>query len=102
MRRSWDADADLDEAVKGVAESAFGYSGQKCSGVLRAVVVASVYDQFLTRLVEATRSLKVAPADDHRVGAVGPVIDEDLAEARAGVHRKGQERGPARLLPATR
>jgi RHH-type proline utilization regulon transcriptional repressor/proline dehydrogenase/delta 1-pyrroline-5-carboxylate dehydrogenase len=71
-----DADADLDEAVKGVAEAAFGYSGQKCSACSRAVVVASIYDQFLTRLVEATRSLKVAPADDPAC-AVGPVIDED-------------------------
>ena len=71
-----DADADLDEAVKGVAEAAFGYSGQKCSACSRAVVVASVYDQFLNRLVEATRSLKVAPADDPAC-AVGPVIDED-------------------------
>jgi RHH-type proline utilization regulon transcriptional repressor/proline dehydrogenase/delta 1-pyrroline-5-carboxylate dehydrogenase len=71
-----DADADLDEAVKGVYEAAFGYSGQKCSACSRAVVVESVYDQFLNRLVEATKSLKVAPADDPACN-VGPVIDED-------------------------
>jgi RHH-type proline utilization regulon transcriptional repressor/proline dehydrogenase/delta 1-pyrroline-5-carboxylate dehydrogenase len=71
-----DADADLDEAVKGVVDGAFGYSGQKCSACSRAVVVASVYDQFLNRLVEATKSLKVAPADDPSC-SVGPVIDED-------------------------
>jgi RHH-type proline utilization regulon transcriptional repressor/proline dehydrogenase/delta 1-pyrroline-5-carboxylate dehydrogenase len=71
-----DADADLDEAVKGVVDGAFGYSGQKCSACSRALVVASVYDQFLKRLVEATKSLKVAPADDPSC-SVGPVIDED-------------------------
>ncbi len=35
-----------------------------------------MYDQFLTRLVEATRSLKVGPADDPAT-SVGPVIDAE-------------------------
>ena len=74
-----DADADLDEAVKGVAESAFVYAGQKCSACSRAVVLEPIYDQFLARLVEATRSLKVAPADDPGCG-VGPVIDRDAQQ----------------------
>ena len=54
---------DLDEAVKGVVDSAFGYSGQKCSAGSRAIVLSGIYDQFLARLVEATKSLTVAPAD---------------------------------------
>ena len=33
-----DSDADLDEAVKGVVDSAFGYAGQKCSAGSRAIV----------------------------------------------------------------
>src|SRR5581483_3849401 len=73
-----DSDADLDEAVKGVVESAFGYQGQKCSAGSRAVVLAPIYDQFLNRLVEATKSLAVKPAEDPGC-AIGPVID---AEAR--------------------
>ena len=56
-----DADADLDEAVKGVVDSAFGYQGQKCSAGSRAIVLESIYDSFLARLVEATKSLTVAP-----------------------------------------
>jgi RHH-type proline utilization regulon transcriptional repressor/proline dehydrogenase/delta 1-pyrroline-5-carboxylate dehydrogenase len=85
-----DADADLDEAVKGVTEAAFGYSGQKCSACSRAVVVASVYDQFLTRLVEATRSLKIAAADDPAC-AVGPVIDEDSRKRVQEYIEKGKK-----------
>lgn len=71
-----DTDADLDEAVKGVVESAFGYAGQKCSAGSRAIVLDGIYDQFLNRLVEATRSLTVAPADSPGA-SLGPVIDHE-------------------------
>jgi RHH-type proline utilization regulon transcriptional repressor/proline dehydrogenase/delta 1-pyrroline-5-carboxylate dehydrogenase len=73
-----DEDADLDEAVHGVVASAFGYAGQKCSACSRAVVLEPIYDAFLTRLVEATRSLRLGPAEDPGT-FLGPVID---AEAR--------------------
>ncbi len=71
-----DDDADLDEAVLGVVKSAFGYQGQKCSACSRCIVLASVYDGFIARLVEATRSLKIGPADDPAT-SVGPVIDSE-------------------------
>lgn len=71
-----DDDADLDEAVVGVIKSAFGYAGQKCSACSRAIVLDKVYDQFMERLVEATSSLHIGPAD-HPATTVGPVIDED-------------------------
>ena len=76
-----DADADLDEAVKGVVDAAFGYAGQKCSAGSRAIVLESIYDQFLNRLVEATRSLTVAPAENPGA-SLGPVID---AESQARI-----------------
>jgi RHH-type proline utilization regulon transcriptional repressor/proline dehydrogenase/delta 1-pyrroline-5-carboxylate dehydrogenase len=71
-----DDDADLDEAVVGVVQSAFGYAGQKCSACSRAIVLESIYDGFVARLVEAARALKVGPADDPET-MVGPVIDAD-------------------------
>jgi RHH-type transcriptional regulator, proline utilization regulon repressor / proline dehydrogenase / delta 1-pyrroline-5-carboxylate dehydrogenase len=73
------ADADLDEAVSGVMKSAFGYQGQKCSACSRAIVVGDVYESFLRRLVEATKSLKIGPAEDP-ASAIGPVIDEESFE----------------------
>ena len=73
-----DDDADLDEAVVGVLQSAFGYAGQKCSACSRAIVLEGVYDAFLARLVEAAKALTVGPADDPDT-VVGPLID---AEAR--------------------
>ncbi len=84
-----DDDADLDEAVAGVAASAFNYSGQKCSACSRAVVLESIYDTFLERLVEATRSLKVGPAEDPGT-RVGPVIDADARQRILGYIDKGK------------
>ncbi len=78
-----DDDADLDEAVLGVVKSAFAYQGQKCSACSRAIVLQGVYETFLERLVEATRSLKVGPAEDPAT-SVSAVID---AEAVARVRQ---------------
>jgi len=71
-----DSDADLDEAVKGVADSAFGYQGQKCSAGSRAIVLEPVYEAFLARLIETTKSMVVGPAENPG-SAIGPVINED-------------------------
>jgi 1-pyrroline-5-carboxylate dehydrogenase len=45
-----DGDCDLDAAVEGVAASAFGYQGQKCSACSRAIVHERVYDAFIAKL----------------------------------------------------
>ncbi len=74
-----DDDADLDEAVLGVVQSAFGYAGQKCSACSRAIVLAGAYDQFLERLMGAVKSLKLGPAEDPGT-FVPPVIDSDACE----------------------
>ena len=69
-----DADADIDAAVEGVAASAFGFNGQKCSACSRAIVDEHLYDTFCDRLVERVESIKVGnPAENF---AAGPVISE--------------------------
>ncbi|HIK45559.1 MAG TPA: L-glutamate gamma-semialdehyde dehydrogenase, partial [Leptolyngbyaceae cyanobacterium M65_K2018_010] len=95
-----DESADLDQAVQGVVNSAFGYSGQKCSACSRAIVVESVYDTFVHRLVEATRSLNLGAAIEPST-KVGPVID---AKAQAKIQEyieKGKAEATLALsLPA--
>jgi len=73
-----DRDADLDQAVPGVVVSAFGYQGQKCSACSRVIVHRAVYPAFLERLVEATRSLPIGPAEDPHA-ALGPLINDEAA-----------------------
>lgn len=74
-----DEDADLDDAIAGVMKSAFGYAGQKCSAGSRVVVVGSVYEAFVARLLQACRSLELRPADDPAC-QMGPVIDREAYE----------------------
>ncbi len=69
-----DESADLDQAVQGVVYSAFGYSGQKCSACSRVIVLEPIYDVFVNRLIEATRSLNIGLAELPST-QVGPVID---------------------------
>jgi RHH-type proline utilization regulon transcriptional repressor/proline dehydrogenase/delta 1-pyrroline-5-carboxylate dehydrogenase len=92
-----DDDADLDEAVHGVVASAFGYAGQKCSAASRAIVLEPVYDTFVSRLVEATRSLKVGPPEDPG-NFIGPVVDDDARQRILRTIEKGK--GEARLAYA--
>ncbi|MBD2022762.1 aldehyde dehydrogenase family protein, partial [Leptolyngbya sp. FACHB-36] len=95
-----DESADLDQAVQGVVQSAFGYSGQKCSACSRVIVLDPIYDSFLRRLVEATRSLNLGPADQPST-KVGPVIDADARNRIGEYIEKGRlECDVALELPA--
>ena len=70
-----DEEADLDAAVEGVAQAAFGYQGQKCSACSRAIVSEKVYDTFVGKLVERTRRITVGPSDNP-LSDMGPVVSE--------------------------
>ncbi|MBI2821214.1 MAG: L-glutamate gamma-semialdehyde dehydrogenase [Acidobacteria bacterium] len=90
-----DGDADLEKAVDGVAVSAFGFQGQKCSACSRAIVVEKVYDKFLERLVERTRQLKMGPPDERGIN-FGPVINDRAMRTVCGYIERGRSEG--RLL----
>ena len=92
-----DEDADLDQAIHGITESAFGYQGQKCSACSRVIVLPGLYDEFLARLIEATRSLKIAPAEDPGC-SIGPLVDEKARKRVLGYVEKGRQE--ARLVYA--
>lgn len=93
------AKADIDKAVDGVARSAFGFSGQKCSACSRVYVERPVYDEFITKLTERARALKVGDPAERDV-YVGPVIDDKavkrfeqaVSEATVGTIRAGGAR----------
>lgn len=68
--------ADIDQAIKDIVKSAFGYAGQKCSAASLAIVEAPIYDDpvFLARLADAVRSVRVGSSEDLPT-MMGPLIE---------------------------
>lgn len=87
-----DDDADLDEAVGGVIYSAFGYAGQKCSAASRVIVVEGIYNLFLSRLIEAAKSIKVGPSEEPE-SYLGPLIDKGALENAKKYIEIGKQEG---------
>jgi 1-pyrroline-5-carboxylate dehydrogenase len=54
-----DADGDIDDAVEGVAASAFGFQGQKCSACSRVIIDDRIYDKFLEMLKARVERLTI-------------------------------------------
>lgn len=71
--------SDIDKAVEGVAKSAFGYNGQKCSACSLALIDEKLYDTFKKKLVEFSSKLVT---DDPRMKGTftGPIINREAYE----------------------
>jgi 1-pyrroline-5-carboxylate dehydrogenase len=67
--------ADLGKAVEGVARSAFGYSGQKCSATSRVYVQEPVAREFIGAMRRSIEALKIGDPRERDV-VIGPLIDE--------------------------
>jgi 1-pyrroline-5-carboxylate dehydrogenase len=87
-----DREANLDEAVTGVLQSAFGYQGQKCSACSRAIVDAAVYDEFLDKLGTAIGHVTVGDAED-RASYMGPVISARAKQSILDYIETGKKEG---------
>ncbi len=66
--------ADMGRAIAGVVRSAFGLQGQKCSANSRVFVEKPIYQEFVDKLVEATRGLQIGDPTERSV-FLGPVIN---------------------------
>ncbi len=67
-------DADLELAVESTAQGAFGSSGQRCTATSRAVVVNAVADEFVERLVDRAKKLKLGDGSVPETD-IGPSVD---------------------------
>jgi RHH-type proline utilization regulon transcriptional repressor/proline dehydrogenase/delta 1-pyrroline-5-carboxylate dehydrogenase len=74
-----DADADLDEAVPAIVQSAFAYAGQKCSAAARVLVHEAVAETLVERLAGAIEVLRVGQAAEFAT-EVPPVIEREAQE----------------------
>ena len=87
-----DEEGDIDAAVEGTAQAAFGYQGQKCSACSRVIVSEKIYDTFLNKLVERTKKIKVGPSDDPE-NYMGPVISESAMKGILDYIEVGKKEG---------
>src|SRR5215813_10927601 len=87
-----DEEADVDSAVEGTAQAAFGYQGQKCSACSRVIVSEKIYDTFLNKLVERTKKIKVGPSDDPN-NYMGPVVSESAMKGILNYIDVGKKEG---------
>jgi RHH-type proline utilization regulon transcriptional repressor/proline dehydrogenase/delta 1-pyrroline-5-carboxylate dehydrogenase len=74
-----DADADLDQAVPDLIESAFVYAGQKCSACARVLAHEQIAETLTTRLAGAIETLTVGQASEFATD-VPPVIEREAQE----------------------
>ena len=72
------ADADLGNAVDGIAWAGFANAGQTCSGIERVYVVAEVADRFLAGLAAAAGRLRVGDPQSWET-EIGPMISAEQA-----------------------
>jgi acyl-CoA reductase-like NAD-dependent aldehyde dehydrogenase len=72
-------DIDIETAARGAAFGAFIAAGQTCICGSRLLVQRNVYEEFVTRLVEIARSIRIGdPADADT--QLGPVISEQARQ----------------------
>lgn len=94
--------ADLDLTLRGVAFSAMGTAGQRCTTLRRLFVHESVYDKLVPRLQKAYQSVTIGnPMVDGNL--VGPLIDkasfERMQKALSAAKAEGgQVTGGERVL----
>ena len=88
-------DANVDDAVEGVAVSAFGFQGQKCSACSRAIVDAKIYDEFVEKLKGRVAKMSVGDPTDNS-NYMGPVINEGALKSISEYIEIGKSEG--RLL----
>ncbi|HUL14464.1 MAG TPA: L-glutamate gamma-semialdehyde dehydrogenase [Terriglobales bacterium] len=87
-----DDEADIDAAVEGTAQAAFGYQGQKCSACSRAIVSERVYDSFVQKLVERTKKITVGPSEDPG-NYMGPVVSQSAMKTILEFIEVGKKEG---------
>jgi aldehyde dehydrogenase (NAD+) len=95
------SDADLDKAVSGAALGAFSNSGQVCSAGTRLFVERGVYDEFVGRVAEYAKGLRVGNGLDPKTD-LGPLVSEAQLDRVTGYLASGHEEGAHALSGGAR
>jgi len=88
--------ANLDLAVDGVLWGAFGTTGQRCTATSRLILHEAIYDEFLDRLLERVKTLKIGDPWEEDTN-MGPLVNEGALKKVQLYIRYGLDSG-AKLL----
>ncbi len=89
-------DANLEEAVAGVATATFGTTGQRCTATSRVIVHSAVLKEFNERIVAAAEKLRVGDGLEPET-EMGPLVNSGRVSAVHEYIEIGQREG-AKLL----
>jgi acyl-CoA reductase-like NAD-dependent aldehyde dehydrogenase len=89
-------DADLDKAVDLTIRGGLELTGQACTGTSRVLVMDSVHDAFVERLLEKTKKLVIGNGL-HPGVEIGPLANRSQLETVLDYVRIGQEEGATLL-----
>ncbi|MCQ4079201.1 aldehyde dehydrogenase family protein [Streptomyces sp. RB6PN25] len=90
-------DADLDLAADGILFGCFLYSGQMCESGTRVLVPRSLHDEFVARLVDRAKTIKLGAIDDWETD-LGPVISGAQQARIMELIRSGVDEGAKLVL----
>src|SRR5690606_30966578 len=94
-------DADRDLALDGVLWGAFGTTGQRCTATSRLILQRGIHDEFLGRLVDRVKTLKLG--DGRKPGTdVGPLVNEAAREKVERYVEIGRSEGAELLVGGRR
>jgi acyl-CoA reductase-like NAD-dependent aldehyde dehydrogenase len=93
------ADADLDLATAGIVDGAFGSTGQRCTATSRTIVVESVADQLLDKIVARARQLIVGAGIEEKTD-VGPAVTAEQRQIVLDYLDVGRAEGAEQIYSA--
>ena len=86
------ADADLETAVPGAFQAAFGNSGQSCVAGSRLFVHQDIYETVVDRLIDIAEEAKIGPAMEPE-SKLGPLINQHQMESVLNYIQSGIDQG---------
>jgi aldehyde dehydrogenase (NAD+) len=91
------ADADLDRALDAAVFGSLFHQGQICMIANRVIVEEPIHDEFVERLVERVRALRVGDPSDPET-EIGPIINSSQLESIEDKLVRARQEGAEQLL----
>ncbi|HEX3872943.1 MAG TPA: aldehyde dehydrogenase family protein, partial [Solirubrobacteraceae bacterium] len=90
-------DANLEAAVDGALWATFFHQGQACESGTRLILPESIHDEFVERLVERAKTIKLGDTLDYETD-MGPLVSAAQRDIVADYVRIGREEGARCVL----